>query len=270
MFYLLPFSVEELQIKRKDFKVESLIFCGFYPRLIVENIETHRYYPNYIQTYIERDVRQLKQVGDLSVFQKFIRLCAGRVGQLVNYSAIADDCGVNHNTARSWMSLLEASFIVYLVKPHHTNFNKRLTKSSRLYFYDTGLVCSLLGIESSTQISNHYLKGPLFENFIVNELIKHRYNEGKEPRVFFWRDSHGNEVDLLIEMADKWNIIEIKSGTTLNSDYLKGLKYLSNLAAEKVVNKFLVYAGPEDQKWLDIKVTSGFSACSETEMFFTQ
>ena len=183
---LLPFSYQEIKNQKQiSNNIDQIIFNGFYPRLFRYSITPEDFYPSYIQTYLEKDIRQLMNVSDLGLFQKFIKLCAGRIGQLLNLSSLANDCGISHVTARRWLSLLEMSFVVYLLKPHHKNFNKRLVKTPKIYFYDTGIACCLLEIRSPEQLTSHYAKGSLFENFILIECLKNRYNKGLLPDIFF-------------------------------------------------------------------------------------
>ena len=188
---LLPLSLHELQTNKIALTTpEESIFRGFYPRLYTDKtLLPTEWYPNYIQTYLERDVRQIKNILDLSQFQLFLKMCASRVGQLLNLSSLANDCGINHNTAKSWIGLLEASYIIFLQRPYYQNFSKRLVKMPKLYFYDTGVACSLLGIREVEQVNTHFAKGALFENLIILELLKHRYNQGLENNLYFWRDN---------------------------------------------------------------------------------
>lgn len=251
IFNLLPLSLPELfsaKIKFNKTEIDKLLFKGFYPKLFDQKIDTAGYYANYIQTYVERDVRLIKNITDLSLFKKFLNLCAARTGQLLNVSSLAQDCGINHKTAESWLSILEASFIIYLLRPHHKNYNKRVIKMPKIYFYDTGLLCSLLGLTNKEHLKNHYLKGGIFESFIISEFIKYRYNQGMKPNIYFWRDKAGNEIDLLIEEPNKLIPIEIKSGQTITSDYFKGLKYYNNLSGNNSKNSFVIYGGREKQK----------------------
>jgi uncharacterized protein len=197
---LLPFSHHEIvQGSILPINVNEEIYKGAYPRIYDKKIKPVDFYPYYIQTYVERDVRLLKKIGDLRKFILFIQLCAGRIGQLLNLSSLANDCGIAVSTAQSWISLLEASFVIYLLKPEHRNFSKRLVKSPKLYFIDTGLACSLLEIKSSLQLATYYMKGNLFENLVINEFVKGYFNKGEVPPVSFWRDKTGNEVDLLVQ-----------------------------------------------------------------------
>lgn len=241
---LLPFSHQEL--KQGDILPEAIdqeIFQGGYPRLYDKQLKASDYYSFYVQTYVERDVRTLKNVGDLSKFIRFIKLCAGRIGQLLNLSSLANECGMAVSTASNWISILEASYICYLLKPDYNNFAKRLVKTPKLYFYDTGLACALLDIRSAEQVATHFLRGGLFENLVINEFIKRNYHRGIEPELTFWRDSSGNEVDLLQYEAGKPHAYEIKSGATYSPDYFKGLTRWAKLAQVSTENLALIYAG---------------------------
>jgi uncharacterized protein len=246
---LFPFSIAEL--KSVNFQVDnfdSLIFNGFYPRLYDHQITPVDFYPYYIETYVQRDVRLIKNILNMSTFIRFIKLCASRIGQLLNLTSLATDCGIAVSTAQQWISLLETSYIVYLLKPHYTNFNKRLVKMPKLYFYDSGLACSLLNIENPMQLSTHFLKGGLFENLIIMDYLKKRFNLGLSDNCFFWRDKTGNEIDLLIERDNKLLAIEIKSGETYNNDYFKGIRYWNKLSGNLPENSYVVYAGKQEQK----------------------
>lgn len=241
---LLPFSHHEMRVGNiLPNTIDKEIFKGGYPRLYDKNIVPTDYYPFYIQTYVERDVRQMKSIGDLSKFIRFIKLCAGRIGQLLNFSSLANECGISVSTATAWMSLLEASYIVYLLKPDHNNYAKRLVKSPKLYFYDTGLACSLLDIKTAEQVSTHFLRGGLFENLVINEFVKESLNKGEEPDLTFWRDSTGNEVDLLQTTGSKQNAYEIKSGATYSSDYFKGINKWAKLSGAIPEQCFAIYTG---------------------------
>lgn len=241
---LLPFSHSEMRNAGVDRKtVDEQIFYGCYPRIYDKDIHPTDYYPSYIRTYVERDIRNIKQIGDLSLFVKFVKLCAGRIGQILNKASLANECGISEPTVQSWLSILEQCYIIHLLKPDHKNFSKRLVKSPKLYFYDTGLACSLLEISSSSQIVSHYLRGELFENMIINELIKSEFNKGKEGDFTFWRDSNGNEVDLLHNIGNDTFAYEIKSGATFNKNYFKGLNYWSKLSAADSEHKTVVYGG---------------------------
>lgn len=240
---LLPFSHAEMSAAGVlPSSVDDEIFQGCYPRLYDKNLEPRDFYPHYISTYVERDVRQLKNIGNLNTFVLFVKLCAGRIGQLLNISSLANECGISVPTATSWLSVLEASFICYTLRPDWNNFNKRLVKTPKLYFYDTGLACSLLDIASPTQLSTHYLRGGLFENMVINEVVKRNYNDGIEPDLRFWRDSQGNEVDLLEYDGQQINAYEMKSSATFSTGYFKGLNYLAGLS-ENALTSRVVYCG---------------------------
>ena len=241
---LLPFSHKELkQAKILPLSTEEEIFFGGYPRIYDKHIHPTDFYPSYIQTYIEKDLRLLKNIEDLSKFIRFIKLCAGRIGQLINISSLANETGVVVSTVQSWLSVLEASYIIYLLKPDHHNYAKRLIKSPKLYFYDTGLASSLLDMDDATQISTHFLRGGLFENMVINEFIKRALHQGQEPQLTFWRDSTGNEVDLLISEKGHQKAYEIKSGATYSSDYFKGIKVWAKLSGAKTENCHVIYNG---------------------------
>ena len=257
VLHLLPFGLCELeQAGHIQESLDKILFTGSYPVLYDRNIEPQDYYPSYIQTYIERDVRSIKNIGNLSTFQRFIKLCAGRTGQLINFSSIGNELGINYKTVSSWISILEASFIVYLLKPHYKNFSKRLVKQSKLYFFDTGLLCSLLDIQNPVQLNSHYLRGNIFESYIVTEYIKIRYHAGLVPNAFFWRDNTGHEIDLLLEQGENLKAIEIKSGETINPDFFKGLNYFGNLSALSKENRFLIYGGLKNYRRTAAKVLS--------------
>jgi predicted AAA+ superfamily ATPase len=219
------------------------LLTGFYPRIHDRQIPPEVWLPDYIQTYIERDVRSLSNIGDLVSFERFLALCAGRAAQLLSYSGLASDCGISVDTARRWISVLKISFILFLLPPHHRNFNKRVVKSPKLYFYDTGLLCQLLGIREATQIVSHPLRGAIFENYVVAEVAKAYLHHRRTPPIFFWRDRTGHEIDLLIENADLLYPVEIKSGSTMSADMLDGLLWWTKLAGLSPDVGTLVYGG---------------------------
>lgn len=246
---LLPFSYAELQnASLAPETVNENIFTGGYPRIFDKQISPPEFYPFYIQTYVERDVRQVRNIENLSLFIMFLKFCAGRIGQLFNISSLANECGISVETVKGWISVLETCHIAYLLKPYYANFNKRLIKSPKFYFYDTGLACSLLGIENAKQLQTHYSRGELFENWIINECIKQHYAAGKEPSIYFWRDSNNTEVDLLVEKGKELIAYEIKSSSTLNADFFKGLKALQKMSVISLENSFVVYGGEQTMK----------------------
>lgn len=249
ILHLLPLSYDELSRGGYKFeKYEALIFSGHYPRIFDRKISPTDFYPSYIQTYVERDVRMVKNIGDINSFIQFLQLCAGRTGQILNYSSLANDAGISPNTAKSWISILEASYIVYRLQPYHKNYNKRLVKNPKLYFYDTGLACSLLGIQSQDQISIHFLKGALFENLIINELIKREFNQGRRQFPYFWQDSRGKEIDCLLVNGEKIVSLEMKSAKTMDKSFFDNLKYWYGLTNNPVDSGAVIYGGEKSMK----------------------
>jgi len=245
LFTLLPLSASELHQAHITFDTyEDYVFHGFYPRLFESALKPQDWYPSYIQTYIERDIRDLRQVTDLTTFQTFVKLCAGRIGQLLNLSSLARDCGITHNTAKAWLSLLQTSFITLLLEPYYENFGKRLVKMPKIYFYDTGLVCSLLGLQSASQLHTHYLKGELFENFIITEHIKQKFNHQQPIDYYFWRNKTGHEIDLLGVTANSLTATEIKAGSTATPHYLDHLNYFTQIhtGPKKLIPR-VIYGG---------------------------
>lgn len=242
--FLMPLSLQESGSQYDD--INSLIFRGGYPALYnEEEIDIGRYYANYIMTYIERDVRQLKNITDLFLFERFVRLCAGRVGSLLNMSNLALETGVDVKTIASWLGVLEASFVLFLLRPWHENFNKRVVKIPKLYFYDTGLATALLGIEKSDDLPLHPFRGNLFENLVILEFIKNRLNHGKPGNLFFWRDNTGNEIDLISVKGTSHMPIEIKSGQTVTNDFFKGINYWNKISGAK--GGLVIYSGNTPQ-----------------------
>jgi hypothetical protein len=244
--HLLPFSFSELKLGPESY--ESLIFKGQYPRIYDRAIAPTDFYPAYIQTYVERDVRMIQNIGDINAFIQFTQLCAGRIGQLLNYTGLANDAGISPNTAKAWLSILETSYILYRLQPFHRNFNKRLVKSSKLYFYDTGVACSLLGIRDENQANLHYMKGALFENLILNEFIKQNFNRGEHRQPYFWQDSQGKEIDCLLVDGEKIVPVEIKSGKTISNSYFENLKYWHQLANTSEEQGYVVYGGEQSMQ----------------------
>lgn len=246
---LLPFSHDEMVAGDiLPASVDEEIFYGSYPRLYDKSIAPGDYYPYYIQTYVERDVRQLKNIGNLSLFVRFIKLCAGRTGQLLNLSSLANECGITIPTATSWLSVLEASYICYTLRPDWNNFAKRLVKTPKLYFYDTGLACSLLDIKSAGQVRTHFLRGGLFENMVINSFVKRAWNVGEDADIRFWRDSQGNEVDLLVYSQGMPTAYEIKSGATFSPDFFSGLVKWAKLSGASPDQMNVVFGGDNNLK----------------------
>ena len=248
IFKLLPFSYSEIQSSSYAHKeLDTFMFTGTYPPVYDREYKPYNWYMDYIQTYIERDVRSLRKITDLSLFQKFLGLCAGRVGQLLNFNNLAGECGISHNTAHDWMSVLEASYLVFRLQPFYKNFNKRIVKQPKFYFFDSGLICALLGIREPDQISQHYLRGNIFESFIVSELVKAGWIQGVSGNGYFWRDSHGHEVDYLMEISNNTIPVEIKSGETIRPNMFDGLEYWCKLTGTQPDLGYLIYGGKEKQ-----------------------
>jgi len=243
---LLPLSLKELEPLEEPY--ENLIFKGQYPRIYDREISPTDFYPSYIQTYVDRDVRLIKNIGDINTFVLFTQLCAGRIGQPLNYASLANDTGISPNTAKSWLSILESSFILYRLQPYHHNFNKRLVKSPKLYFYDSGLACSLLGIREKEQVRTHYMKGSLFENLILNEFIKRNFNRGESRTLYYWQNNHGKEIDCVFENNEDLVAIEIKSGKTISTSYFDNLTYWQKLSGQAGKPGYVVYGGEQSLK----------------------
>ena len=254
VFELLPLSYSEIRDRAEDKPLDDLLFEGFYPAIYAERNIPKFLYPSYIKTYLDKDVRDLLQIKDMMQFHTFIRLCAGRIGSLFKVSELANEIGVSSHTITSWLSVLQASYIVTLLPPYFENSRKRLTKTPKLYFTDTGFACHLLGIESVQQLARDKMRGALFENFIVMEAMKRRYNQGKESNLYFYRDSHQNEIDLILKSSSGLYGIEIKSAMTYHADFEKALKQMDGWINEPVLGKAVVYAGSLENTVGDIKL----------------
>lgn len=260
---LLPFATRELITADKlPANIDTMMLTGGYPPIYDRKLEPANWYSAYVTAYVERDVRQMLKIHELETFQRFVKLCAGRTGQLLNLSSLATECGITHNTAKAWISVLEASYLIFLLRPHSVNFNKRLIKMPKLYFYDAGLASWLLGIRTTEQMITHPLRGSIFETFIISELVKSKLNKGEKPAFSFWRDSNGNEIDLIIEQGINLIPIEIKSGRTLTHESFAGLEKWRALAGKKAIMPALIYGGDESYTQKGIKVI-GWKECSE-------
>ena len=252
---LLPFSFEEIRETFSWRDTYYLLYKGFYPRLWDKDLNPTQALRDYFETYVERDLRQLINIKNLHLFQRFVQLCAGRIGQILNLSSLANDTGISHTTASNWLSMLEASYICFLLRPYYRNLSKRIIRSPKLYFYDTGLACYLLGIENERQVARDPLLGSLFENLVITEFLKYRYNRGLSKNLYFYRDKKGHEVDLLLISGSSLFPVEIKAGMTVTKDYFKGLNYI-----EKAFSGFtirggaIIYAGEDVQVRRDIRV----------------
>jgi predicted AAA+ superfamily ATPase len=249
LFKMLPFDISEMQEANwlsDDYAIN--LQKGFYPAIYDREIPSKVFYSNYIQTYVERDLSELIHVKDLKQFRNFISLCAARVGQLVNLNSLANECGISQPTAKSWISVLENSYIVYQLQPYFSNFNKRVIKSSKLYFYDTGLLCNLLKLNDADSIRLSSLKGSLFENYVINEYVKKNYHNNLLLDLWFWRDAVGHEVDLIWQKSELLNLVEIKASETIKSEMFKGLNYFEKLKPELIESKSLVHTGLLNQE----------------------
>lgn len=246
--HLMPFSAGEIIAERPgSILLDEVLFKGMYPPLFDRPVQPADFYPSYIETYLERDVRSMKNIADLALFRKFILLCAGRSGQLLNMASLGNEVGVDHKTIRAWLSVLEASFIIFLLRPYHRNWNKRIVKQPKLYFYDTGLLCSLLGLRKSNELAIHHQRGSIFENYVISEHLKSQHHAGIRPSAYFWRDRSGHEVDLIIEEGATIQAVEIKSTETLNPALFDGLKWFSSHTGLEAGNCTLVYGGDQTQ-----------------------
>lgn len=242
IFELLPLSIGELAHTNLLSSLYDQLLHGFYPRLYDQQLTPKDMYPDYISTYVERDVRQIKNIGNLSNFQRFLQLAAGRIGQLLNLSGLANDVGVDYKTIDSWVSVLEATYIAFRLQPYYENFGKRIIKSPKLYFYDTGLLCYLLGVDSALELKTHYAVGNIFENLVVAELMKQIKNSKSSSQLFFWRDSDGNEIDVLAKNGQKLYPIEVKLGSSFSADYLKGIRVWDGSSGQESQSK-IIYTG---------------------------
>lgn len=245
---LLPFSIGEINLYSDLFDTDDFLFRGFYPAIYANDLDPVRTYSYYFETYIEKDLRQLIRIKDLSLFTKFIRLCAGRIGSILNQSQLANETGVSVNTIDSWLSILEASFIIFRLPPWFDNISKRLIKSPKLYFYDTGIASFLLGIRSKDHLTSHPLRGNLFENMVVSEMIKVHFNRGLNHELYYFRDSSGNELDLVIPEGHMLHAAEIKSSATFHAGFLKTIQLFKKIYPERVKSSFLIYSGSTEQE----------------------
>jgi len=249
---LLPLQRDEIPKQFQKKTLEESLFFGSYPRIYDEGLDPTDWLGNYYQTYVERDVRDTINITDLKRFNQFIRLLSGRVGQVMSFSSLGNDAGLTQPTTKSWFSALETTYICFSLEPHFKNFNKRITKASKIYFYDTGLLCYLLRIKNADQLNIHPLKGQIFENWVIAEYMKYYFNLGQEAPLYFWRDQHGHEVDLVIDQGTHLDLIEIKSGQTFQKDFLKNIKWLNKLQ-DRTHGK-CIYGGDKIFNIQDIRV----------------
>lgn len=251
---ILPFFRTELPPQERPEDLNKSLLFGGYPRIYDEKLNPSDWFADYFNTYIQKDVRAILEVDNLVQFDRFVRLSAGRAGQLTNFSSLASDVGLKQPTAARWMSVLEASFIVFRLEPHFKNFNKRITKSPKIYFYDTGLLCYLLKIRNSEQLDLHPLRGAIFENWVVSELTKAYFSKAEEPPLFFWRDQHGHEVDIILDLSTRLHPVEVKSGTTFKSEWLGQLEWFNKLQDYR--HSSLIYGGEENFSHSETKICS--------------
>lgn len=262
---LLPLSCQELK-KVAPKSLEDLFFRGFYPRLYKEKISPSDWHQDYVKTYIERDIRDLLKIHNLGSFQRFLKMCAGRAGQVLNLSSLANDCGISHSTASAWLNILEATYIIFRLEPHYKNFSKRLIKSPKLFFYDTGLLCFLLDVKSAVELETHPSRGAIMENWVATEIIKTRFNAHKQKNIYFWRDNKGNEIDFIVDDGQKLIPVEVKSGLTITSDFFKNIFYWLKLAGKLAGKGYLIYAGKENQFRTEVNVLGWKSINKITEI----
>jgi len=252
---LLPFSLSEVYKKNDNLNLDSVLSTGFYPRIFDKGLDPYNAMEFYVNTYIERDLRRLINIKDLSKFQTFLKLCAGRTGQILNMSSLSNECGVSHNTVSGWLTILEASYLIKRVKPFYKNFNKRLVKAPKLFFIDTGLVCYLLGINSPQHLQMHPLRGAVFETFVFSELLKSNFNRAMPDNIYYFRDRKGHEVDLILDNGVNITGIEVKSGKTISSSFFKNLKYLSDISDISIKNR-LIYGGNKNYIRENVEIVS--------------
>lgn len=265
ILHLLPMSLEEFKDEHINFSLDEILYQGCFPRIHYDKLDPSKAYSNYIQTYIERDVRQMIEIKNLRLFQNFLKLCAGRIGQIFNKENLAGEVGVSSKTISHWLSILEASYLIFLLPPYFENFGKRVIKSPKLYFCDVGLATHLLGIDNISQVQRDPLRGNLVENLVILELIKARWNQGLEHRLYFYRDTHQNEIDVLFQKGHDLLPIEIKSAKTFNRSHLKGLMKFKELVAQRCVDPTLIYSGTDELKVNGVQLLNFANAAKAVE-----
>lgn len=258
VLHLLPLSrPESRRFQHHPSTLDQTLLTGGYPAIFDRGTNPSDWIASYVATYVDRDVRTITNVGDLVAFQRFLELCAGRTGQLLNLSSLGNDAGISHVTAKAWLSILETSFVAFRLSPFHINIGKRLVKMPKLFFYDTGVVCWLLGIRTAEQLRHHPLRGAIFETWVVTEILKHRMNHGENTKLYFLRDLHGHEADVVVDHGDRLQVIEIKAGTTLSADMLRKAGRVANLlASQREVQRLLIYGGESTQIRQDVTVVA--------------
>lgn len=258
VLHLMPLARSEVRrFKRHPKPVDDALFTGGYPRILDQRLEPSEWLASYVRTYVDRDVRLISNIGDLAVFQRFVQLCASRTGQLLNLSSLALDAGIAQPTAKAWLSILEATFIVFRLQPYFANIGKRLVKTPKLHFYDTGLVCWLLGIREPEQLQLHPLRGAIFESWVVSEILKHRYNRGEYAGLYFYRDRHGLEADLVVENGQKLTVVEAKASQTATQDLLNAGRQVAEVLADAAqVKRIVVFGGSAGQSRTGVDLVS--------------
>ena len=259
---LLPLSIVELMAAGFDLSLNDYILHGCFPRIYKDHLSPTKTYRFYYQTYLERDVRQLINVKDLISFQRFIKLCAGRIGQILEVSNLANEAGVSSHTVKHWLSILEASYLIFRLPPYFENLGKRFIKSPKLYFTDVGLAAYLLGITDLVQIDRDPLRGALVENLVIVELLKTLLNHGLDHELYFYRDQQKNEIDVILKRAHQLIPIEIKAGQTMQTEFLKGLRYFNKLVGERCEQGYLIYSGKDEFKVDKFKILN-YKNCSQ-------
>ena len=263
LFELYPLSVSEITQKQSETSLNEFLFYGGYPRIYDLKLNPTKWLKSYFQLYVEKDIRLITNITNLDLFEKFIKLTAGRVGQLINASSLSNEVGVSSPTITGWISALKSTYICFTLKPHFKNFNKRIVKTPKLYFYDTGLLCYLLGINSIEQLDIHPLRGNIFENFIVSEYLKKKNNTGEEIELYFWRDQKGHEIDLIEDRSSYLFPIEIKLSETFNKQFIKNIEYLNKLQAPAVskipIKGNLIYSGNNENQYKNIQLENWFN-----------
>ena len=266
LFSLYPLSVSEIIQKHPDYTLYEFLFNGGYPRIYNSKLNPTKWLKSYFQLYVEKDIRLITNITKLDLFEKFVKLASGRVGQLVNASSLSNEVGVSSPTISGWISALKSTYICFTLSPHFKNFNKRLVKTPKLYFYDTGLLCYLLGINTMEQLTTHPLRGNIFENFIISEYLKKKNNCGEEVNLYFWRDQKGHEIDLLEDRSNYLFPIEIKMSETFNKGFVKNIQYLNNLQENDLsgceLMGTLVYSGKNESLYKNIQLKNWFNYLS--------
>ncbi len=259
LFELLPLSYREIAQKEEELEINELMVLGGFPRIRKDGLNPTKWLKNYFQLYVEKDIRQIANIKNLDLFERFMRLAAGRAGQLINASSLANEVGVTAPTIQHWISALRSTYICFSLQPHHKNFNKRIVKSPKLYFHDTGLLCYLLGINDEKQLETHPLRGSIFENFIVSEIYKNKVNTAQEVNLFYWRDQKGHEIDIVEDKSEFLYPVEVKRSQTFSPSFVKNLKYFNKLQVEcqtslSSIQGEVIYCGEKEHRFKDFEI----------------